>query len=350
MTDVFGSALRHKTDVSDRFYTFDPNVLALLDVADPQELRLIDVVRGAMASADGRGGCAMMSLDDLPEAEIVEAQRLLASKSVVAIDGTPATNTIHMGSTTAACFAVTHCSGREGGEPAITVSHVVERRRWRGDEPPETLDELVAELSQSRDAEVSWTTTLREHLERSHALVECAGYPVRIIDGPLFTQNLLSQVEGRALLSQLVADPALHIGVIKDVGDAHGLTRLCAMALRPREVFVHPIRMLLDQRFSQQRKVAGFVEEIIGGAFVRGVYQPRRKAFAFECRADRVPLVLALLRESAGSALNQETPFLLNLADAFIRAQFNADENTRRFLVGVPGDYAHKIFPEREFR
>ena len=69
--------------------------------------------------------------------------------------------------------------------------------------------------------------------------------------------------------------------------------------------------------------------------YVRCVYRPGEKAFAFECAVEDLAYAVALLREEASKQLGHETPKLIGVVDAFCRHSRNSSQVKDRLLNQV---------------
>ena len=122
----------------------------------------------------------------------------------------------------------------------------------------EKLKMWAKKIDRAREDEESWTSTFREYQERELAaeLLENDRVDAVLIDGPILTQNLLSQAEGRKLLKRLIASSRA-IGYIKDLS-ANALLKAIGFALKTGETFtIHDWKRMLSDRFQTgQRSIA----------------------------------------------------------------------------------------------
>ena len=111
---------------------------------------------------------------------------------------------------------------------------------------------LCKELDKVRETKGSWATTFREYQERKVA-ISCEQETV-LLDGPVFTQNLITQHSGRELYSRMMQTGKRFIGVIKDLGSSWALSKWTAMSLERGEGFVLcPIQEQYKIRFGDNR-------------------------------------------------------------------------------------------------
>jgi hypothetical protein len=324
-SETFKRAVDGRRDATDTFFGefgFDAcRSSAMIE----SEMSLVARVRGHMRA--GHGGGRLFRLDDEAAPFLERARRLLADGKVGAVDGTTALPKIDFMNTTQYACAVAWLTSQRRGEPHIIITETSSRyadpNRIRAASDNE-LEDICAELDEARDAE-SWTTTFREYEERRLAIEHCPAEAV-LIDGPIFTQNLISQTEGRKLLSNLIASPKTYIGVIKNISASLAQCRWCASALNTGEGYlVYPVGEPI-----RRRAVTGGQTEIVGwlpsaDEFCRLVFRPAEKAFAFECRMGDIGLACALFQLDASPTLGHELPLLLETVDSQLRSGFAAD-------------------------
>lgn len=169
-------------------------------------------------------------------------------------------------------------------------------------------------------------TTFREYQERLFSLDELpSNVQTCMIDGPLFTQNLLTQEAGRALLDRMVTSGRRYVGIVKSLSDSWALCKWAAYCLNPGEAYV--IGTLSEQFTEDRARVAHGASDAVKGwlssdrkcGYVRVVYRPKHTAFAFECHLDDLPYIVSLLRFDASAHVGHEMPRLMQLVDAEAR-------------------------------
>jgi hypothetical protein len=327
---VFERALRNQRAVTAEEFaaTFGqrPDLLASLQKSDEVIQRRI---RKMMEEADEPGGQFLFTLTSLAAPRQAEARTLLDTGKVAAVDGTDALSPLSLLNTDCYAAAVGMMTARQRGVPAVTVTETSTRyldpaRLEQGGDS--SLVALCQELEEAR-AEESWPRTFREFAERRLAMA-CETRTV-FLDGPIFTQNLMSQRAGRELYRELERLPKTFIGVIKDIRSSWPLSRWCGYCLRTGEGFVvGPVKTEMAERFAKHTEIREWVEAMPED-YVRVVYRPASMSFAFECRVRELPLAVALLLEDASPALHHETPLLLETIDAQLRGGFDARAVTR---------------------
>src|SRR5262249_51035674 len=177
------------------------------------------------------------------------------------------------------------------------------------------------------DHDHSWVRTFREHCERSESirlLEEEDDIKLVLIDGPLFTENLLAQSKATApqgVLSTILRYPDRLIGFIKNMHSSK-IMHLAGMALEPDEYWViHNWRNMLRRQLR-----GGADSDWVGKSSwfpVRVVYRKNRKAYGFECHPDLIATGIALIHSPIACAdiANHEIPFLLHQADRIVQAR-----------------------------
>ena len=281
------------------------------------------------------------------------ARQKLDAGQVAAVDGTNALDQIILMNTSAYAVAVGYITSQTRGEPHITVTATNTQYIERGDVgriSHDDLKHLCQELDEAR-IDQSWPTTFREYQEREVAM--SCGAEIVLIDGPVWTQNLVSQPSGRELYRRMDQSSSSYIGVIKNIGGSWTMSKWCGYALEPGEGFVvGRVKTQLDERFCDHREVRNWVQQMPDD-YVRVVFRPNQKAFALECRLSQLPLSIALLLEDASETINHEMPQLLELIDAQIRAGFHASNAAGLVISKIQRDHYRMgidITNERDYR
>jgi len=192
------------------------------------------------------------------------------------------------------------------------------------------LFSLCDELDSIRQTKGSWATTFREYQEREIA-IDCEQDTV-LLDGPVFTQNLITQHSGRELYSRMMQTRKRFIGIIKDLGSSWAISKWTAMSLDRGEGFVLcPIQEQYQRRFIDNRSINNWIGSL-PGQYVRVVYRPAEKAFAFECALADLPYAVSLLRQDASPTINHEIPLLLETVDWHLRGSNNSQAIRHSFI------------------
>ena len=218
----------------------------------------------------------------------------------------------------------------------------------------ERIQEWGEKLRGAREHEHSWINTFREYGEREVALKWLEEDERRIVlsDGPVLTQNMLTQGKARDLLRNLVKTGRV-IGFIKDLS-ANPLLAAIGYGLRAGETFVlSDWKNILSDRFQKrQNHISRWLEEH-AGTVIRAVYKTRGRAFGIECHAHRLSLAFAILRHDNDGSFDHDIPMLLQIADKYVRARFNGnrarEEVIARFAQSNPGRFL-ELTSERGLR
>jgi hypothetical protein len=352
---VFERALEQARDITAEFHTGIPSLTEKWTTELRSEDRARAKVREIMERERMIGQIAGAASDYREQ-----AARLLDSDQVSACDGTDALRDIPLMLTTIyACFTVV-VSSRSSPDVNYRITESTNRYvdladGAAGPATSQVLQEICNEIEDAR-ADRSWVRTFREYCERLHAID--AGFPVSLIDGPLFTQNLMSQAQGRALYERLMAEEdRIYIGVIKELSGSWPMSKWCGYALRTGEVAtVDSVAKYCRQRAERehQRDLEQWATERMDD-YIRCVYKPGSKAFGFECRRRDIGLAVALLSASASPTINHELPFLLEQADLIARS-WNESATMSRALIDQISQSAPvylsavDLMDEREFR
>lgn len=264
----------------------------------------------------------------------------LMDGAIAAVDGTDRLPAMTFTTTSIYASGVAWVTSAERGTPTITLTRTTTDEVNIQPEQVKNLDmwALSDEMEQARD-EGSWSTTFREYQERKCARDLPEHVQTCFIDGPLFTQNLMTQKLGQDLLGEMVRQDRRYIGVIKGLDGSWPLCRWAAQALDEGEVYVLcTIGQAFQQRFKKEKggshSAAPWMDKH-APTYVRCVYRPGEKAFAFECAVEDLTYAVALLREEASKQLGHETPRLIGVVDAFCRHSRNSSQVKDRLLNQV---------------
>lgn len=266
------------------------------------------------------------------------------ANDLYAIDGTPAIQHLRYSGIQMFAAAVIGMSYRSIDSPetflAKTGTSLVEGKKLQ------TWQDFLdwSEEQDEADSNQSWPITFMEYVEREYAIKK--DMPFTLIDGPLFTQNLLTQQEGRELLTSLATSGMVLCGVIKSLQASLASHKNIALALDPGEaVLLEKSEVLFSRRMRDKnikqpywiRHFYEFLEEQ-GCSVWRGVYRPGKKAFGFECDIRHLDKVIAMLwKERDIHHIGHEIPYLLNQVDARVRSSFNSHsyKNYLTYAIGI---------------
>jgi hypothetical protein len=197
----------------------------------------------------------------------------------------------------------------------------------------------------------SWPSAFMEYQERKTALRHKAKYV--LIDGPLITQNLLTQQEGRKLYEQMLGyNRKCYVGVTKDLRFADAIERYEAAALRTNELFIRSTEYnVIKKRLEKDYKgaVKTWSENYLVDIF-RGIYKPGRKAFGFQCHRDDLPAVVCLLIMNCHTQPGHEIPFLLEQVDAKIRGRYRPNETMGAVEAELARNNVNDFYDESDER
>ena len=131
-----------------------------------------------------------------------------------------------------------------------------------------------------------------------------------LIDGPIATQNMLTQDSARDLLQQ-VLDTKRAIGFIKTLS-ANPLLSAIGYALEPGEAFIlRSWANILSDRFRvRQGHISKWVDNN-ASQLVRVIYRTGQRAFGMETTAGNVPLGLAILQHDDQGPRDHDIPMLI---------------------------------------
>jgi hypothetical protein len=317
---VFETALKHAKMTSNAFPS------QLCDNIDTASMRdydheTKDRIREIMVAAHETDQY-LFDLQELSTPKRSVAKELLLAGEVAAVDGTDAMQRITFMSTSAYACAVGYVTSQRRSDPHITITstNTTYMTHQSGKAFSTELGRLCDELDSAR-VDQSWTTTFREYHERETALI--CGTKFVLLDGPVWTQNLVSQPSGRTLYTQMDQSKSSFIGVIKDISGSWTLSKWCGYSLEPGEGFVvGKVKTQFASRFKQHVDVKYWVDNM-SDDYVRVVFRPNQKAFAMECRLSDLPIAMAIILEDASRTINHEIPLLLETIDAQIRAGFH---------------------------
>lgn len=272
----------------------------------------------------------------------------LKSGNVVAVDGTPLLQSQRFLTTQVFACAIGTLTYRD---PLTLNAQVVKTQAnqelFQNKEATKRHIEEIERLSSSR----SWPATFMEYKERETAYHHHAKYV--LIDGPLITQNLLTQTEGRNLYEKMLAvNRKCYVGVTKDLRFADTEERYEAVALRTGELFIRDteynvMRDRLEKDY--QGTVKTWSEDYLRDIF-RGIYKPGRKAFGFQCHRDDLPSVVCLLSMDCHPQPGHEIPFLLEQVDAKIRGRYRPTETMSAIEATLARHNMDEFYDETEER
>ena len=336
----FADALAGREDITDSYVVLG-DLPALVGISSQNEDQFVASIRRLIDTQ--AGGTA--SISNLAATSGTDAASLYHSNLVAAVDGTDAVSSLRFASDTLYAAGVILVTPQTQHRPKAHVArthatHLTPAQNL-GTSWMQAIQDWEEYLRGARQQEHSWTNTFREYEEREVAYewLQEDDRHIVLLDGPILTQNMLTQERAHALLHDIVSDGRA-IGFIKNLS-ANPLLSAIGYALRPGEVFVmQQWATVLSNRFGErQQNISQWITNNAGNV-VRAVYKVNQKAFGIECVADRIPLALAILEYDNAGPSDHDIPMLLQIADNHVRTTFNGirarDELIARFSVDDP--------------
>ena len=353
---IFASALKSRRSITEMDLV---NLAPELDLNQKSGTDLIDRFRQLMEDCDQDpdqiGGFYDFATCGAEHNEEVRQQ--LIDGAIGAVDGTDRLSPMSFASTQLMVSGICSVTSQRRGDPEMHLTSTTSDLAG-ADLKDEECNDLwsIAEQMDEAARDGSWSTTIREYFEREVAADMPADVKTCLIDGPFFTQNLMTQQVARDhLLEPMLRDQRRYIGVIKGLDSSWSICRWAALALKKGEVYVvSTIRDAFTERLNRgggggAQIMAGWLERNASN-FVRGVYRPNGKAFAFECALTDLPYAIALLRNDASPQINHEIPRLLQVVDQHCRSNNNAGQIKRLLLAQLQAkntDMATQLSDER---
>ena len=336
----FADALDGRQDITDS-YEILGDIPALVGISAHVE---DEFVAGVRRLIETEGGGAS-TINSLASRSVAEAEGLYRGNLIAAVDGTDAVSSLRFVSDTIYAAGVILVTPQTQHRPKAHVARTRAKHLTPAENIGASWTQAIKDweeyLRGARQQEHSWINTFREYEEREVAyewLVENDSH-VALLDGPILTQNMLTQDRARELLLEVV-NSGRAIGFIKNLS-ANPLLSAIGYALHPGEVFVmSQWANVLAERFGErQENISQWITSNAGDV-VRAVYKVNRKAFGVECMADRIPLALAILEYDNAGPMDHDIPMLLQIADSHARSRFNGprarDEVIARFSADDP--------------
>jgi hypothetical protein len=342
---IFEEVLKNAEDISNAYS--DNTVLRKKLTDSSQDFEdFLAKVREKMQDAGPIG-----KIDAVSRWVVTEIEKDHRLGLIAAVDGTDALIPTEVSSKTVYAAGVISTTALTLNEPCISMTashHVIPTLRTDDD-----FMRFIASLDSFVDHEQSWVKTFREHCEREEALGILSKNPemkLVLIDGPLYTQNLLTQSRARdGILQKMLGQSGRLIGFIKNLQSSK-ITHLAGMALRPGEYWtLENWRQVLGGRFLNTGAATDWITKAASD-WVRTVYRKNNKAFSFECDPVLVESGIALIssRVCCADIFNHEIPFLLHAADRIVQARMDAKAKSDNLISGSP--FYANLANERMFR
>ncbi|OQW91224.1 MAG: hypothetical protein BWK78_05215 [Thiotrichaceae bacterium IS1] len=352
---IFKYVLQNAKDVTD---TFDVNlgdipqdVVASRQQAEPHIKNVRQLMEEKRLEPDTDLSNVELGLIDMSEWVKVHGEPIreaLKSGDVVAIDGTPLLQLQRFLTTQVYACAIGTLTYRDNlALKAQVVKTQASQELFQDIDATTRHIKETERLSSSR----SWPAAFLEYKERQTGYNHHAKYV--LIDGPLITQNLLTQTEGRELYTKMLGvNRKCYVGVTKDLRFADTEERYEAVALHAGELFIRNTEYnVMRERLEKDYRgaVKTWSEDYLRDIF-RGIYKPGRKAFGFQCHRDDLPLVVCLLSMDCHPQPGHEIPFLLEQVDAKIRGRYRPTETMSAIEATLARHNMDEFYDETEER
>ena len=349
----FSDAYHNRRDITDSYLALG-DIPDLVGISVENEEGIIQAVRRLLVESGG----GISKISDLAEPSLEDARDLYEEDRIAAVDGTNAISPLRFISDTLYAAGVVAVTPRSQHQPRARVTRTRASSYASTEDFSKRWDDKVREWGEylwgARVEEISWVNTFREYEERELAneWLQEDEERIALIDGPVLTQNLLTQKEARDLLEEIVGTGRV-IGFIKDLS-ANPLLAAIGYALEPGEAFVlaHWSNLLSKRFLSGQQAISSWIEDRAGNV-VRAIYKFNRKAYGIECGRMQIPLAFAILKHDPGGSADHDIPMLLQIADSHVRSYFKGasarDEALARHSLRDPERFL-ELTNERNLR
>lgn len=338
----FKSAISNEIDISSLYLNRAQIISDVVGKSRQAASNFAEIIRPELEKSENG---VIGTFKDIPKSVTDEVSRWQRDGLIGAVDGTHAINQTTLPDRVVYGVAVATATSRLQNPPVITSTRVsTPEKKIDNIQSILDLQRIIKDASDSQ----SWTNTYREYRERLAAIALAKdGCRLVLIDGPLYTQNLLTKKEARdGVLKEIQDQQTRYIGFIKQPQHFHNVL---GSALRQGEYWIFSIfkDMLRDDYMKSYQHTGMWISK--AGHWVRCLYKLKQKTFEFECDASMVQHGLALLRIDPSPSLNHDIPFLLELVDRAVRAKTDASHISKDLLMSL-GPHAITFENEREFR
>jgi hypothetical protein len=340
----FLAALTNRADVTDRYLNRTALISEVIGDAASNAVAFRKIVREQLEDpGNGRLG----RIDQINQSIIDEIKQWQRDGLIGAADGKDSIPLTLLPDKLVYGVAICTVTSKALMKPKMKITHTFNRQA-----PPQDIEDLfeLQTLLQESAEQSSWVRTYREFEEREAALaLVMDGCRLVLIDGPIYTQNLLTQGAAQPrLLDRMQANQDHFIGFIKEQNPFH---KHLSAALNRGEYFIFDRfkEMLARNRFRDDpnHPAVGWIRR--AKHWVRCIYRVNQKAYEFECDEALIPYGLAMITVDRSEALNRELPFLLELVDRYVQASTDAN-NIAKDLLGALGPFTLTFENEREYR
>ena len=336
----FADALLGRQDITDSYEVLG-DLPARVGVSTENEDYFIANIRHIIDN--DAGGTSNITATAAPA--VRQAEALYHNNNIGAVDGTDAVATMQFVTDTIYATGVVLVTPQTHMNPRAHVTRTQANHLAPTTQLPGSWQQAVERWAEylrlAREQEHSWINTFREYQEREMALewLNEADDHIVLIDGPIVTQNMLTQDSARGLL-QNIMDTERAIGFIKTLS-ANPLLSAIGYALQPGEAFIlsNWSNILSDRFGTRQQTISEWVNNNVS-QLVRVIYRADHRAFGMETTAGNVPLGLAILQHDNQGPQEHDIPMLLQFADQAVRTKFNGsrarDEVIARYSLHNP--------------
>jgi hypothetical protein len=341
---IFEDVLKNSRSISDIYY----NDNALQTELSDNPIAFNDLLQATRERMQVDGGIHRIS--KIATATVDEIELAHTAGHIAAVDGTNAIAPTESMSKTVYATAVISTTSQTLHDPRISLTE--SHRQIPRLAKDEDFFKFIQRLDDWVDQDYSWVRTFREYCERKEAmrLIDEQDTQLVLVDGPLYTQNLLTQLTARrGILDEMQNHSGRLIGFIKNLHSSK-IMHLAGMALQPDEYWtVSNWRNVLLSRFKNDKTKTQWINSARSD-WVRTIYRKTAKAFAFECHPSLVNTGVALIMSPVACAtiINHEIPFLLHCADRIIQARVDAVAKSKNLISASP--YYANLANERVFR
>ena len=319
---VFSSALENEKDISVSFLADLGAPASDVSAEVEAEKKLRDSYRRLMQD----GG----NIGSIYDRVIAGVQDAIDEGRVAAVDGTNAIEPINFSSHSRVAVATTWVTTKQKLNPQISLTYTnakfLEGTGISTDVG--SLQQLAREMDAAMADDRSWPTTYREYKERQLAMSIPAD--IVLIDGPIVTQNLYTQTEGRLLLAEMLSDDKTYIGFVKSITASARHIVWAAQALNRGEYFViGDSKSLLKDRYPSIN-ANKWADEYC--KLVRVVYRLKDRPFCIECLPENLDEALSIAVLDNSVRPDHEIPELLHQAD-IVCQQFKSSSAMRQRAI-----------------
>ena len=247
----FEHALNGRQDITDSYDVLGDLPIRVGVSTENEDAFIANIRRIIDTDAGGTAG-----ITDIASLAVPQAEHLYRANLIGAVDGTDAIGTMQFITDTIYAAGVVLVTPQTHMRPRAQVTRTQANHLAPSTQPSagtwqQAIERWADYLRSAREQEHSWINTFREYQEREMALewLKESDDHIVLIDGPIATQNMLTQNAARDLLKELL-DTGRAIGFIKTLS-ANPLLSAIGYALQPGEVFIlRGWANILSDRFS----------------------------------------------------------------------------------------------------